>query len=435
MNVSKIQPPQPHAPKSDRLTSALFAPGTWTTLEEHRTRFAPTPPVSRQADATLIDAVDRAGLHGRGGAGFPTATKFRAVAAGARRPIVLANGSEGEPASGKDALLMSRAPHVVLDGALLAAAAVGADQVVVAVKVGAGHARQAIGRALEERYAKEPWTPRIRVVDVPPLYLAGEERALVNLINRGRAIPPQGSARPFERGVAGRPTAVSNIETLAHLAFIRQFGPDGFRQIGHPDAPGTMFVTLSGAVARPGVYEVATGRPLPELIRAAGGATEETGATLVGGYAGAWLTNEQAERATLDRAGMAAVGGILGCGAIVVLPKTSCGIHETSAVMGWLADQTAGQCGPCVFGLDAIAGAMDGLRRGSVRGDVLGRLTRWAGDVEGRGACRYPDGAVRFMRSALEAFSSDAHAHGLGRLCRGVDRALLLPIPDVRRAA
>lgn len=437
MTVPERLPPPFRASglSTDRLTSALASPGTWTTLDEHRTRFAPTPPARRQPDEVLITAVERAGLVGRGGAGFPTAVKLRAVAGGGRRPVVLANGSEGEPASEKDALLMSRAPHLVLDGAFFAAAAVGANEVIIGVKMGAGHARQAIGRALDERYTAEPWTARVRVVDVPPRYLAGEERALVNLINRGHAIPPQGSSRPFEQGVGGHPTLVSNVETLAHLAFIRHMGPDSFREVGHADAPGTMFVSLSGAVARPGVYEIATGRPLPDLIRAAGGATEEIGAVLVGGYAGTWLTNEQAERATLDRAGMAAAGGVLGCGAIVVLPSSSCGIHETAAVMRWLADQTAGQCGPCVHGLAAVAAATDGLRLGTVSGDVLARLNRWAGDIEGRGACRYPDGAVRFMRSALETFASDAYAHALGRRCSGAKKPLILPLPDVRWAA
>jgi NADH:ubiquinone oxidoreductase subunit F (NADH-binding) len=422
-------------PRTERLTSALAAPGTWTTLEEHRSRFAPTPPVSREPDESLIADVEAAGLHGRGGAAFPTAVKLRAVAGNRRRPMVLANGAEGEPASAKDALLMSRAPHLVLDGSFLAATAVGSDEVIIGVKLGAGYAREAIGRALEERYSTEPWTARVRVVDVPPVYLAGEERALVNLINHGRAIPPQGSTRPFERGVGGRPTLVSNVETLAHLAFIRHLGPDRFREVGHPYAPGTTLVSLSGAVAMPGVYEIATGYPLPELIRAAGGATEEVGAVLVGGYAGTWLTAEQVGRATLDREGLAAVGGIFGCGAIVVLPSSSCGINETAAVMRWLADQTAGQCGPCVHGLGAIATATDGLRLGMVKGDVLARLNRWAGDVEGRGACRYPDGAVRFMGSALQAFSSDAHAHTRGRRCAGAERPLLLPLPNLGWAA
>jgi NADH:ubiquinone oxidoreductase subunit F (NADH-binding) len=425
----------PPPPRTDRLTPQLTPQGSWGSLVAHRTRFAPPPTTRRGNDEALIEIVEAAGLHGRGGAGFPTAVKLRAVASGRRRPVVLANGSEGEPASSKDALLMSSAPHLVLDGAFLAASAVGADLVIVGVKVGAGHAREAIARALQERYETEPWTPRVRVVDVPPRYLAGEERALVNLIDHGKAIPPSGASRPFEHGVGGRPTLVQNVETLAHLALIRQNGPAWFREVGHVDSPGTMLVSLGGAVRRPGVYEVPTGHALAAVLRAAGGPSEEVGAVLVGGYAGTWLSSEQAERATLDREGMGAIGGIVGCGAVVVLPASACGIHETAAVMRWLADQTAGQCGPCVNGLAAIAGATEGLRLGRVEGDVLARLRRWAGDVEGRGACRYPDGAVRFMRSALQTFGPDAYAHALGRPCHGASRPTVLPRPDIRRAA
>src|SRR5204862_4602858 len=137
------------------------------------------------------------------------------------------------------------APHLVIDGALLAASAVGADEIVIGVKVGAGRSRQAIAHALEERFALEPWTPRLRAIDVPPTYVAGEERALVNLANGGPAIPPSGTWRPFERGVSNRPTLVQNVETLAHLALIRTMGSDWFRAIGHPDAPGTMLLSMS----------------------------------------------------------------------------------------------------------------------------------------------------------------------------------------------
>ena len=327
---------------------------------------------------------------------------------------------------------MSRAPQVVVDGALLAASAVGADQVIIAIKIGAGHAREAITRALAERYVTEPWTPRIRVVDVPPRYLAGEERALVNFIERGHAIPPQGQWRPFERGISGRPTLVQNVETLGHLALIREMGADWFRTVGSDPAPGTMFVTLSGALERPGVLEVATGTPVTQCLRA-GEQTEEIGAVLVGGYSGAWLTRAQAAQATLDRAGMAAVEGVIGCASIVALPASACGIQETAGVMRWLADQTAGQCGPCVHGLGAIAEATEQLARGAASSDVLKRLHRWSGDVEGRGACRYPDGAVRLLRSALRTFDDDAARHVAGRPCAGIARSSVLPLPDVGR--
>jgi NADH:ubiquinone oxidoreductase subunit F (NADH-binding) len=431
--MTTISPAPPRTDGFRRLSSLLHHEGGWTTLAQHRRRFAGPPPAERAPEPDLIDAVERAGLHGRGGAGFPTAVKLRAVADGRRRPVVLVNGSEGEPASAKDALLMSTAPHVVLDGALLAASAVGADEVVVGVKIGAGDSRASIARALEERYRAEPWTPRVRIVDVPPRYLAGEERALVNLIEHGRAIPPPGLRRPFERGIAGRPTLVQNVETLGHLTLIRQMGPNWFRAIGHPDVPGTMLVTITGAVERKGVLEVPTGYPIEGCLRIAGRSTENIGAVLVGGYSGAWLTKEQAARATLDPAGMAAVGGILGCAAIVVLPASACGVQETARVIRWLAGQTAGQCGPCVHGLGAIAQGAEQLARGAATSDSLKRLHRWAGDVEGRGACRYPDGAIRFLRSALRTFEADVAQHASGRPCIAAAQPTCLPLPDVGR--
>jgi NADH:ubiquinone oxidoreductase subunit F (NADH-binding) len=359
---------------------------------------------------------------------------MRAVASGKRRAVVLANGSEGEPASHKDELLMASAPHLVLDGAQLAAAAVGADQVVCGVVFHTGKARRSMLRAAAERFSAEPGGASIRVIDVPPLYVAGEERSLVNLANGGPAIPTSGP-RPFERGIGGRPTLVQNVETLVHLALINRSGPEWFRQVGTDDAPGTTLVTLSGAVAAPGVYEIALGTPLPDLLRSAGVTPQGVGGVLVGGYSGTWLTPEDAQVARLDHRGMAEVGGILGCSAVAVLPEGACGLTETAAVMRWLAGQTAGQCGPCVHGLAAIAGASATLASGAKDDRLLPRLERWAGDVEGRGACRYPDGAVRLLRSALLAFEADAKGHAAGRSCPGARWPAILPCPDVGRVA
>ena len=156
---------------------------------------------------------------------------------------------------------------------------------------------------------------------------------------------------------------------------------------------------------------------------------------LVGGYAGTWLTPNRGSAPPWTGRGWPPSAGSSGAPPWSFCRCRRVGIHETAAVMRWLAEQTAGQCGPCVHGLTAIADATEGLRLGRVEGDVLARLTRWAGDVEGRGACRYPDGAVRFMRSALTTFATDAHAHGLGRRCAGAARPTVLPLPDIRRAA
>ena len=425
-------PPDPPVPAA-RLRPHL-GDGAPAGLREHRATF-PRPKRPRRApDHALIDGVEAAGLRGRGGAAFPTAVKLRAVAGGRRRPVVVANGSEGEPASRKDAEILTLGPHLVLDGAALAASAIGAEEAIVAVDVRRPGARASIERALEERSAREPAGVWFRVEDVAPGYVSGEERSLVHLLNRGPAIPTAGP-RPFVRGVGGRPTLIQNVETLAHLATIHAFGPAWFRSIGPDDMPGSMMLTISGGVARPGVYEVEVGSLLRDAILGAGGAPGGIGGILVGGYAGSWITPDLVDRVTLDPRGLAAAGGVLGAGVIVVLPVDVCGWTETAHVLRWLAGQTAGQCGPCVHGLAAIEGAAEQIVLGRGGGAVVDRLSRWASEVEGRGACGMPDGAVRLLRSALVVFDADVRAHAKGRRCAGSRDAGVLPIPDHGRAA
>ena len=214
-----------------RLLAGLGALGTAVDLSSHRLVY-PTPPLpgSRPRE-DFLTAVERSGLRGRGGAGFPTGRKLRAVGAARRSPVVVVNGAEGEPASAKDKLLLATVPHLVLDGALLAAAAVGAGEVVVCVDRTATAVDVALTRAVGERRRAEPGLP-VRLAGVPARYLAGEETALAHWLNGGPAIPTRTPPRVFERGVGGRPTLVDNVETLAHLAQVLRFGPDWFRQIG-----------------------------------------------------------------------------------------------------------------------------------------------------------------------------------------------------------
>lgn len=403
-------------------------------LREHRAVFPP-PPTPRRAPRTeLIDAIDAAGLRGRGGAAFPTAVKMRAVGGGKRRPFVVVNGSEGEPASEKDRVLMTFGPHLVLDGAELAAAAVDADEVIVGVDAAAPCARRSIEAAMRERSAVARGGVRVRVVAIPIGYVAGEERSLVHLLNGGPAIPTSGP-RPFVRGVRGRPTLIQNVETLGHLALINAFGPTWFRSIGPDEMPGSMLVTVSGGVAHPGLYEIEVGAKIGDVIRGAGGAPQGVGGVLVGGYSGTWLAAETAATVPLQPSGLAAVGGIVGAGVVAVVPGDACGWTETANVLRWLAGQTAGQCGPCVHGLAAIAGAAEQVVAGRGGDVTFGRLNRWADDVRGRGACGLPDGAVRFLRSALEVFGPDVRAHLRGRRCAGSRGPRILPVPEPGEAA
>jgi NADH:ubiquinone oxidoreductase subunit F (NADH-binding) len=410
-----------------RLLAGLAASGTAVDLARHRL-LHPTPPLpGRRPREDFLTAVERSGLRGRGGAGFPTGRKLRAVSAARGRPVVVVNGSEGEPASRKDKLLLATLPHLVLDGALLAAAAVGADEVAVCVDRTATAAAAALARALEERRRAEPGLP-VRLVTVPSRYVSGEETSLAHWLNGGPAVPTMTPPRVFERGVEGRPTLVDNVETLAHLAQILRFGPDWFRQLGTEEEPGTTLVTLSGAVARTGVYEIPIGVPLVEVVDAAGGAMDGVAGVLVGGYFGTWLGAGEAGRARLSTGDLRPLGASLGCGAVVVLPEGACGLRETANVLGWLAGQSAGQCGPCVHGLAAIAAGAAALHAGRGGAAGLERLRRWAGQIEGRGACRMPDGALRFLRSALEVFASEVERHLRRGRCAAAGQEIL-PVP------
>ncbi|GAA3046525.1 NADH-ubiquinone oxidoreductase-F iron-sulfur binding region domain-containing protein [Pseudonocardia yunnanensis] len=419
--------PLPDPPSgSVRLLAGSAGSGSPAALADHLARYGPLP-VRTDGPAELIDAVDRSGLRGRGGAGFPMSRKLRTVAAGRGRPIVVANGCDGDPATAKDAKLLEFAPHLVIDGVLLACHAVGADEAAICVGEGHAHARS-MHAALD---ARRDENVTIRAVEVPRRYVAGEESALVNFLNSGDARPTVTPPRPAERGVGGRPTLVDNVETLAHLALITRFGARWFRAAGTAQSPGTTLVTLGGAVRRPGVYEVELGTPVGAVLAEAGGESEPLQAVQIGGLGGSWVSIRQARALPLAHEDCRAAGTVMGTAALVALPQHACGIAETARTLRYLAVESAGQCGPCMFGLPAIADDMDDLVRGAdPSGAALDRLHNRLGMIEGRGACAHPDATTRFAAAALRVFADDIADHVAGRTCPWVDAAPWMPVPD-----
>lgn len=368
----------------------------------------------------LINEVQRSGLTGRGGAAFPMGQKLRSVRerAGLRGSVVIANGMESEPASAKDAALLARAPHLVLDGIALAAEATSARAAYLCVRRPAQ--AEALAAAAAERAGYDP-VP-VQVTLVPERYVASAESSLVRYLNGGPALPGFTPPRPFEKGVRGRPTLVSNVETLANLALISRRGATWFRSAGTASAPGSALVTVAGAVRRPGVFEIAYGTPLRDVLTLAGGTAELGGiqAVLSGGYFGTWLPGGALDTPAAPDT-LRAAGGSFGAGVFLVLPAGGCGIAETARVVRYLAAHSAGQCGPCLNGLPAIADALDQVafgERGPGRRGGHGRELRWLRDlfgfVEGRGACHLPDGVTRLAASALRVFADDIKRHERG---------------------
>jgi NADH:ubiquinone oxidoreductase subunit F (NADH-binding) len=398
------------------------------TLAEHRSRYRRPPAPARRPERALIDVVAAAGLRGRGGAGFPTARKLEAVA-GRRGPrIVIANATEGEPASSKDRALMNHAPHLVLDGAALAAAAVGASQIIVCIDRADRRAVRSLRAAIAERTGEGGAAAEL--VETPTRYVAGEETALVRFLNGGDAKPTHVPTRPFEKGVDGRPSLIQNVETLAHIAQIGSFGAAWFRQTGTPDEPGTTLVTVTGAVARPAVVEVPVGTQVRRILARAGGPAEPLAALLAGGFSGTWIPVAAGGTAAFSRAGLSQLGASPGAGILVALPAGACGLAETARILRWFAAESAGQCGPCVFGLADIARTTAAIATGRAATGDVERLRRWAGQIERRGACRHPDGAVRLLRSALDVFASDLDGHLGGRPCAAARGPGRLAVPE-----
>jgi NADH:ubiquinone oxidoreductase subunit F (NADH-binding) len=378
-------------------------------LRSHQSLLGPIP-WTGSADR-LIRLLEECGLTGRGGAGFPSARKLAAVAAG-KRAVVVANGAEGEPLSSKDRTLLTRAPHLVLDGLQLVAEATGAAEAYAYVPQ---DLCAPIASALLERRGLD--RIHVTVVAAPDAFISGEETAAVSRISGGPAVPRDKSRMVVTAGVRGRPTLVHNVETLAHLALAARRGPGWFRETGTPDEPGTFLSTISGAVANPGVYEFGYGVALEDLLAAAGGPSAQLQAVLVGGYHGAWVSWPAASGAPVSRAGLRPYDASPGAGIIAALPSATCGLVQTSRIVSYLAEQSAGQCGPCLNGLPRLAEVFDEMVGAAGRpapAAAIEEVRRIAGLVEGRGACHHPDGTVRLVRSALVTFSQDVLAHRAG---------------------
>jgi len=278
--------------------------------------------------------------------------------------------------------------------------------------------------ARERRAAGFDQVP-VRVLAAADGFTAGEASAVLRWTERGAPVPTGRAPRLGRFG--HQPALVQNVETLAHLALIMRHGASWFRSAGTPAEPGTMLVTLLGAVRQPGVYEVEPGGPVSGLLDLAGGPAQPAGALLIGGYFGTWVTADDVLDLPFSAAGLSPLGARPGAGLVGVLPSAACGLAETARLTRYLAGSSAGQCGPCVFGLAAIARELE-----RAAADGSGDLTRvrgWLRDVTGRGACRHPDGTALMVGSALRAFRDEIGRHARGR-CGATSRAGVLPVPE-----
>ena len=385
----------------------------------------------------LVATVDAAGLRGRGGAGFPTASKWRTILEHGTRsttPVVV-NGAEGEPGTFKDRTILRHNPYQAVEGALIAASAVAADWIVFALKSSFARERTALRRAIDEIKALG-WADGI-TIDIelgPDAYLFGEETGLLEVIDGREPFPRV--APPWRQGVdegaALSPTLVNNVETLSNLPQLVARGPDWFRSEGTRQSPGTIVCTVSGAVQRDHVGELPMGTTLRDAITIIGGGPRKGRriAGVLSGVSGALLTGDQIDT-PLTYEDMADAGSALGsCGFIVFDDQTDF-VAVAQGVSRFLAVESCGQCAPCKEDGKIIAAALDRLRTSTADSDDLDVVRSKLDTVAVGARCFLAQQHQNVVRSILDAVPEHFRGH-LDRSLTPVEPYAVAEAEDLR---
>ncbi|MBP2020146.1 NADH-quinone oxidoreductase subunit F [Symbiobacterium terraclitae] len=373
-------------------------------LAAYRTRggYAGLDRVRAEGGRWALEQVAAAGLRGRGGSGSgcPLAAKWRRMAASAASDrYVVANGAESQAVSQKDRYLLTHFPHRVLEGLLIAAEAVGARQAFLCVRGDSGAAVEAARRALAEaETAGLIGTVAVAVQPTVPTAVSGEETALLDALAGLEGYPQPQPPRPEEAGLRGCPTLVQNVESLAQVAALFRHGPERVRAAGTRTCPGTALFTVTGAVDRPGVYEVPYGTRLSDLLRMAGAPpVDEILAVLPGGLGSGPLRPDELD-VPLTYEDLAALGTTMGTSAVVVFRRDGASLPEVVREnVGLMAQASCGQCQGCKEGHLALARALEA-------GDMAEARRRAEVLLYGRGNCALPTGTARFALRALQSF-------------------------------
>lgn len=407
-------------------------------------------------DATIA-AIVASGLTGRGGGGFPTGRKWEGVLAqGGSRRYVVANGAEGEPATFKDRALLRANPYQVIEGLVIAAYAIGAAEAYIALKASFREETDRVTRAIAEMQRAGVCADcSVIVVGGPDEYLFGEEKALLEVIEGNAPLPRL--LPPFQHGLfatasqsgwiassapAGdeasqesNPTLVNNVETLAHVAHVLANGPEWFRELGTPSAPGTIVVTVVGDVQHAGVGEVEQGTRLGDAISSIGGGLRDgtrPAKAVFSGVANPVLTAD-ALGVPLTHDDMRRAGGGLGACGFWVLDETACMVEAVRLISRFLYVESCGQCPPCKRGSGEITERLTRVEGGVADEHDIEELRYWIDRVTDGNRCFLAVEERDVVASVLRMFPGEFAEHlELGRCPR--PRTIELPkLVDLRR--
>ncbi len=371
----------------------------------------------------VIKAILDAGLRGRGGAGFPTGKKwqFTREAPGETRYLVL-NGGEDEPGSKKDRVLMENLPHLVIEGTILGAYAIGAAKAYLYINARYDEAIRSIDNALAEAKAAGYWgenilgsnfTLEFEVVPAPHNYVAGEDTAVLEVIEGKQPLPRQKPPFPVTVGLFGKPTSVNNVETLANVAPIMLKGAGWYRTFGTAESPGTMIFALDDDVNRPGIYELPFGTPLRRLIEECGGGMRDgkkIKAIMPAAPSSAYLPADKIDT-PLDHNSMRDAGAGLGCGVVRLIAEGTCIVEEVLKISEFFTAESCGQCPACRMETTTLTMILKKVQAGQGGQAILDQFGKILAFNKGKGFCNLIAMPGPPIESALKLFPEDFAAH------------------------
>ncbi len=400
----------------------------------------------------ICKKISESGLRGRGGGGFPTGRKWEAARAQkSAKKYVICNGDEGDPGAFMNRSVMEGNPHSVIEGLMIAARAIGADQTLVYVRaeypLAVERMKSAVADAEREGILGNNvfgtgLSMKCDVMEGAGAFVCGEETAMIASIEGRRGMPTPKPPFPAQSGLWGKPTIINNVETLAHVSRIINEGPEAFRSIGTPDSPGTKSFALTGHVANTGLVEVPFGTKLREIVlEISGGVTDDSGkpmkngfkAVQIGGPSGGCLTEEHLDL-PLSYDSLRAVGAMVGSGGLVVMNQHTCMVSIARFFMEFTQRESCGKCVLCREGTKQLLALLDDVIEGRADAGTLGLLEKLSRAVQVGSLCGLGKTAPNPVLSTMRYFRKEYEEHIFEKRCRtGRCKALLKPEINAER--
>jgi NADH-quinone oxidoreductase subunit F len=378
----------------------------------------------------LIDLVKASGLRGRGGAGFPTGMKWSFVPKDNPKPkYLVCNADESEPGTFKDRLLIEKDPHAIVEGTLISAYAIQSHTAFIYIRGELVFGTARLERAVEEAYRAgyigknifgSGYDLDVIVHRGAGAYICGEETALLSSLEGSRGWPKVKPPFPATHGLFGCPTVVNNVETLAALPWIIAHGPAAYAAIGTEKSKGTKLFSVSGHIAKPGVYELEMGYPLKKFLdEDCGGVPngKKLKGVIPGGGSMPVLRPEEIEKVNLDYESVQAAGSLLGSGGVIVMDETTCMVRAAWNLARFFAHESCGQCSPCREGCHWMEKIFHRIEDGDGEKNDLDLILNISGNIMGNTICPFGDAAAMPAAAFIKKYRDEFDAHIAEKKC------------------